>query len=356
MKEIEVIDLFCGIGGLSYGLFKEGFNIKAGIDISESCKYAFETNCKSKFICEDISEMKKNDLKKLFTENSLKILVGCAPCQPFSLYTSKHDKTKDKRWQLLYKFTELINEIKPEIISMENVPRLVNFKKAPVFEDFVNNLKQQGYNVDYKLVYCPDFGIPQKRKRLVLLASKLGKIALISPTHSKENYVTVRKAIGKMEKLKSGEISKYDFVHRANKLSELNLNRIRQSIPGGSWRRDWDDNLKLKCHKRKKGGTYVSVYGRMVWDEPSPTMTTFCTGFGNGRFGHPEQDRAISLREAAILQTFPKKYKFAKNATSLKNSFVAKQIGNAVPPKLGKVIGQSIKLHLNEVIKNEKSN
>ncbi len=355
-KQIEVIDLFCGIGGLSYGLFKEGFSIKAGIDINETCKYAFETNCKSEFIHEDISEIKKYKLKKLFKKNSVKILVGCAPCQPFSLYTCKHDKTKDKRWQLLYKFTEFINEIKPEIISMENVPRLANFKKAPVFDDFINNLKQQGYNVDYKFVYCPDYGMPQKRKRLVLLASKLGKISLIPPTHSKENYFTVRDAIGNMEKLKSGEISKTDFIHKANRLSELNLARIRQSKPGGSWKRDWDDNLKLKCHKIKKGETYVSVYGRMIWDEPSPTMTTFCTGIGNGRFGHPEQDRAISLREAAILQTFPKKYKFAKNAKTLKSSFVAKQIGNAVPPKLGRIIGKSIKLHLKEVMENEKTN
>lgn len=159
-----------------------------------------------------------------------------------------------------------------------------------------------------------------------------------------------------MEHLKSGESSNSDYIHIANKLSDLNLKRISQSKPGGSWSKDWDDDLKLKCHKNEKGQTYVSVYGRMKWDEPSPTMTTFCTGIGNGRFGHPEQNRAISLREAAILQSFPKKYKFAPNANSLKTGAVAKQIGNAVPPELGKIIGQSIKKHLNEVFTNEKTN
>ena len=351
----EVIDLFCGIGGLSYGLFKEGFNIKAGIDINESCKFAFEKNCKSEFISEDISTMDKSRIQKLYSDKSLKILVGCAPCQPFSSYTFKHDKTKDQRWQLLYKFSEFINKVKPDIVSMENVPQLLNFKKAPVFEEFAKNLEKQGYSVSYQIVYCPDYGIPQKRKRLVLLASKLGKISLLPPTHSKENYITVRDAIGKMPKLKSGEGCSSDYVHKATQLSDLNLKRIRQSKPGGSWAKDWDEDLKLKCHKDKKGKTYVSVYGRMVWDEPSPTMTTYCTGIGNGRFGHPEQDRAISLREAAILQSFPKEYKFAKNAESLKTGAVAKQIGNAVPPKLGEIIGKSINKHLKEVMKHEKN-
>lgn len=139
IKEHEVVDLFCGIGGLSYGLFEEGFNIKAGIDINESCRYAFETNCKSLFISEDISTMNKDRIKDLYSDKLLKILVGCAPCQPFSSYTFKHDKTKDQRWQLLYKFSEFINKVEPDIVSMENVPQLLNFKKAPVFAEFVKN-------------------------------------------------------------------------------------------------------------------------------------------------------------------------------------------------------------------------
>jgi DNA (cytosine-5)-methyltransferase 1 len=345
-NNISAIDLFCGIGGLSYGFKNAGIKIKAGIDLDKSCQYAFETNCKTKFINKDISEVKGARLNSLYDKNDTKVLVGCAPCQPFSSYTYKKDKQKDRRWQLLYDFVRLIKEVKPVIVSMENVPNLLTFKKAPVFHDFVDSLEREGFFVWHKIVYAPDYGIPQKRKRLILLASKLGNIELMPPTYTPNRYVTVRNAIGHLEKINSGEFSKKDFVHKSSKLSDKNMQRIRQSKPGGSWKKDWDNELKLSCHKSDKGKTYVSVYGRMKWDEPSPTMTTFCTGIGNGRFGHPEQDRAISLREAAILQTFPNDYKFVDNVKNLKFGNVSKQIGNAVPPKLGEMIGKSIVKHI----------
>ncbi len=345
-NEIFAIDLFCGIGGLTYGLQQSGIKVKAGIDIDDSCKYAFETNNNSIFINKDIQFMSGEELNKFYKKNAIPILVGCAPCQPFSSYTYKKDKEKDNRWQLLYEFSRLIKETQPVIVSMENVPNLLTFKKEPVFFNFVSNLKKEGYEVWYKIVYSPDYGIPQKRKRLVLLASKLGKIELIPPTHNPDNYITVKDAIGNLEPIKSGETSQNDFIHRASKLSEKNLLRIRQSLPGGSWKKDWDEDLKLACHNKDKGKTYVSVYGRMKWGEPSPTMTTFCTGIGNGRFGHPEQDRAISLREASILQSFPINYKFAESRDTLKFGKTSKHIGNAVPPKLGEVIGKSIIEHL----------
>ena len=158
----------------------------------------------------------------------------------------------------------------------------------------------------------------------------------------------MRDAIAQLDKIKSGESSPNDFIHKASKLSDKNLQRIRQSIPGGSWKRDWDEDLKLACHKKSQGQTYVSIYGRMKWDEPSPTMTTFCTGIGNGRFGHPEQDRAISLREAALLQSFPMDYKFVESPEDLIFGKLSKHIGNALPPKLGEIIGKSIIKHLKE--------
>lgn len=345
---IEAIDLFCGIGGLSYGLLNAGIKVKAGIDIDKTCKYSFETNCEAPFIDQDIKEISGKKLDRFYSEDNTKILVGCAPCQPFSSYTYKKDKTKDERWQLLYEFARLVKETNPVIVSMENVPTLLNFKEAPVFYDFVKILEEENYFVWYKIVYAPDYGIPQKRKRLVLLASKLGQIELLPPTHTPDKYVTVKEAIGNLEKIYSGESSKKDFIHRASKLSGKNLKRIKQSKPGGSWKKDWDDELKLSCHTLEKGKTYVSVYGRMKWDEPAPTMTTFCTGIGNGRFGHPEQDRAISLREAAILQSFPIDYKFADSAENLKFGQTTKHIGNAVPPKLGEIIGKSIIKHLED--------
>ena len=347
-KNISAVDLFCGIGGLSYGFKKVGIKIKAGIDFDNSCKYAFEANCNAKFIHEDISKVKAKDIEKFYDKDDIKVLVGCAPCQPFSTYTLNGDKQKDQRWQLLYEFARLIKETQPEIVSMENVPNLLNFKKEPVFKNFVRELEEDEYFVWHKIVYSPDYGIPQKRKRLVLLASKKGEIKLIEPTHKIEEYVTVKDAIGHLEKIDSGEVSSKDFIHRASKLSDINLKRIRQSTQGGSWKKDWDKSLQLECHKSDRGKSYVSVYGRMKWDEPSPTMTTFCTGIGNGRFGHPEQDRAISLREAGILQTFPMEYKFASSADNLKFTKVSKQIGNAVPPRLGEVIGLSIIEHLKE--------
>ena len=347
-KKISAIDLFCGIGGLSYGIKQVGIDIRAGFDIDKNCQYAFETNCKAEFIHKDIIDVKKDDIDKFYLKDDIKVLLGCAPCQPFSTYTLKHNKEKDTRWQLLYEFIRLIKEVKPDIVSMENVPNLLKFKKEPIFDNFVNELKKEGFFIWYDVVYAPDYGIPQKRKRLILLASRFGKIELIKATHKPENYITVKKAIGDLEPIKAGETSVNDFIHKASKISDKNLQRIKQSKQGGSWR-DWDDSLKLKCHIKERGKTYVSVYGRMKWDEPSPTMTTFCTGIGNGRFGHPEQDRAISLREASILQTFPKEYKFVNKKENLRFGQVSKQIGNAVPPKLGEVIGKSIIKHLEGV-------
>jgi len=347
-NNISVVDLFCGIGGLSYGFKKAGMKVKAGFDFENKCKYAYETNCNATFIHKDITQVKKEDIEIFYAKDDVRVLVGCAPCQPFSTYTLNGDKQKDERWRLLYEFSRLIKEIQPEIISMENVPNLLNFKKEPVLENFVKELEEMNYSVWCEIVYSPDYGIPQKRKRLVLLASKKGKIKLLEPTHRADEYVTVRDAIGHLEVINSGETSSKDFVHKASKLSDKNLKRIKQSKQGGSWKRDWDENLKLECHKSDSGKSYGSVYGRMKWDEPSPTMTTFCTGIGNGRFGHPEQDRAISLREAGILQSFPIDYKFADKEENLKFTQVSKQIGNAVPPRLGEIIGLSILKHLEE--------
>jgi DNA (cytosine-5)-methyltransferase 1 len=282
----------------------------------------------------------------LYSKNSLKILVGCAPCQPFSSYNFKNEDTK--KWFLLHEFARLIVAVQPDIVSMENVPQLLNFTKASVFYDFVTILTNNGYNIDYQIVDCPKYGIPQKRKRLVLLASRLGKISLLPPTHDESNFVTVRDIIGKLEPLQHGEQSKTDELHKASALNHINLKRIQQSKQGGTWR-DWDENLRLKCHIKETGKSYVSVYGRMSWNEPSPTITTQCNGLGNGRFGHPEQDRAISLREAALLQTFPSYYQFLPKDKNIPTRTIATHIGNAVPVELGRVIAKSIKKHLENV-------
>ena len=338
MKNAFVIDLFCGVGGLTHGFYKEGFEVIAGIDSDESCKYAFEKNNKCRFINKPIEKVSSKELLKLYPKDAIKILIGCAPCQPFSTYNLK--KKRDEKWGLLYEFSRLITEVNPEIVSMENVPQLV---REQVFQEFVDKLKSDNYFVSYKVVNAADYGVPQTRKRIVLLASKLGKIEIIPRTQKKPK--TVKQAIGTIEKIKDGEISTKDMLHRARKLSELNKKRIRATPLGGSWL-DWDESIILKCHKKKTGKSFGSVYGRMKWDAPSPTLTTQCIGFGNGRFGHPEQDRAISLREAAILQSFPKNYKFIDPQGRYMMAKLAKHIGNAVPVKLGQAIAKTVKAHI----------
>ena len=179
----------------------------------------------------------------------------------------------------------------------------------------------------------------------MLLASRLGEIELIPPTHKKNNYVTVRDAIGYLPQLKAGESCPTDALHRCRTLSPLNMQRMIATPYGGSWK-DWPEELLLDCHKKEGGKNFGSVYGRMVWEEPAPTMTTLCTGIGNGRFGHPEQNRAISAREAALFQTFPLTYRFFPNEQEVSLSKVSRYIGNAVPPRLGEIIAESIKQHV----------
>ncbi|EOS44535.1 DNA cytosine methyltransferase [Lachnospiraceae bacterium JLR.KK009] len=338
------IDLFCGIGGLTKGLSLSGVDVIAGIDIDESCRFAYEANNHAKFLCKDVSSVHGQDLEPIFPENTVRILVGCAPCQPFSRYSSRYRKEghTDSKWKLLYSFGRIIRESLPDIVSMENVPNLLH---EGIFMDFVGVLEETGYFVDYSIVYCPDYGVPQHRKRLVLLASRLGSIDLVPPIYHPDNYLTVRDAIGYLPEIKAGETDERDCLHCSSALSELNMRRIRQSVQGGTWR-DWDDDLKLKCHKKDSGKTFPSVYGRMEWDKPSPTITTQFYGYGNGRFGHPEQDRAISLREGAILQSFPDDYIFLDEEHPAKKRELGTHIGNAVPVELGRAIGESIQLHV----------
>lgn len=338
------IDLFCGIGGLTYGIRQTGIDVAAGIDIDSTCRYAYEENNKSVFINKGIEEVKKEEIQAYYPKDCIKILMGCAPCQPFSNYSLRYTKEgpKDEKWKLLYYFRDLVKEVQPEIISMENVPQLV---KKDVFADFVKGIKNEGYHVSWKIVNCADYGVPQSRNRLVLLASKWGDIHLIPPLYSEIDYITVKDAIGSLPKIADGEICKEDELHRASKLSKINKKRIKSSIPGGTWK-DWDESLQLPCHKKNTGKGYRAVYGRMEWDKPSPTITTQFYGYGNGRFGHPEQDRAISMREGAILQSFPPDYKFIDIEHPQTNRQIGVHIGNAVPVKLGEAIGKSILVHL----------
>lgn len=346
---IRGVDLFCGAGGLTRGLEKAGIDIAVGVDVDPACEFPFTANNRAKFVLKSVADLSTSDFSEIFDGTSVSLLAGCAPCQPFSAYSQVWARPTDKRWNLLNEFSRLVGKLKPDLVTMENVPRLA---QQAVFEDFVSALKRRRYHVFHEVVNCADYGVPQSRQRLVLLASKFGPIELIKPTRPTKRYRTVRQAIGKLPPLEAGEIYVKDSLHQACELSRLNLKRIRASQPGGSWR-DWDDELVAKCHRKKSGKTYPSVYGRMSWDDLAPTMTTQYYGFGNGRFGHPEQDRAISLREGAILQSFPKGYRFVAPGDPIYRKVIGRLIGNAVPVKLAEAIGKTMVKHVEEYVREK---
>jgi len=195
----SVVDLFCGAGGLSHGFHLEGYAVKAGIDIDEDCRFAYEHNNDAPFLAKDVSALTAADLEQLFIRDEPRILVGCAPCQPFSTYNQKND---DPKWKLVEKFGELITALLPDVVSMENVPRLLNFKGGDVINQFVENLEGKGYSVEHRIVFAPDYGVPQTRSRLVLLASRRGAISLEEPVPSADGYPTVEGAIGRLAPLR----------------------------------------------------------------------------------------------------------------------------------------------------------
>ncbi len=338
---IRCVDLFCGVGGLTHGLIKGGIQVVAGVDIDPQCRFPYESNNNAVFVEKNVSDLSGSELAAMFGDAEFRLLSGCAPCQPFSTYSRKGRLNRnDIKWDLVSDFGRLVQETQPDFVTMENVPQLLDHD---VFKAFLGNL--EGYTSWWKIVDCAEYGIPQTRKRLVLLASRLGSVELLHPNLSGQVCTTVRQAISHLPALEAGCSDSNDALHTASSLSDLNLRRIRASKPGGTWR-DWDKALIAQCHRRDSGQTYPSVYGRMEWDAQAPTMTTQCFGFGNGRFGHPEQDRAITLREAAILQTFPDNYNFLAPGESVRFNKFGRLIGNAVPVRLGEVLAQSLIEHV----------
>jgi DNA (cytosine-5)-methyltransferase 1 len=344
--DTTAVDLFCGVGGLTCGLEMAGVPVAVGVDTASECEYAYERNNDASFVQEDVENLDSDRVSEWIDEDSTSILAGCAPCQPFSNLNNGEESDERDDWSLLRKFGNLVEEVGPDLVVMENVSEIRN---QPVYSDFVNTLWRAGYDVSFSVVQCPDYGIPQDRKRIVVLASKYGPIELKDSTHSPKNYPTVRDAIGNgvVSELEAGEADPDDPLHRARTLEKINLDRIRQSKPGGTWR-DWDVELRLDCHKKDSGQSFESVYGRMQWDTTAPTITTQYYNYGSGRFGHPEQDRAISLREGAILQTFPPDYQFVEDEEDIHYKTVGRFVGNAVPVRLAEVIGQTIVEHLED--------
>lgn len=355
-QDFSVVDVFCGVGGLTHGFCLEGFKVDAGIDLDATCQFPYEKNNSATFVCADVSTLKPSRLRSLFSRR--KILVGCAPCQPYSIYTQKTSLAEKKRkhearWQLVYSFSKLICDVNPDVVSMENVPQLLHFDKGRIFKDLVTALEKK-YTVTYSIVDAKHYGVAQRRKRLIVFASKYGEVKLIPQTIRNGAFRTVRQEIGHLPSVEAGISHPSDPLHRSRKLSDLSLRRIQATPAGGFWR-DWHEELKLDCHKKPSGREFRSVYGRMKWDAVAPTITTCCTGLNNGRFGHPEQDRAITLREAALLQSFPQAYQLTQPGEKPISTNLARHIGNAVPVRLARAIAKSIALHIEDVGKVKKN-
>ena len=346
---MRVIDFFSGCGGASKGLELAGLEIALGIDFDRDAAATYKANFpNSEFIVDDIRNVTVEDVlhKVPNIHDSALLISTCAPCQPFS-NQNKNKSNEDIRKTLLDETHKFITALHPEYIMLENVPGIQNVDpnvEGP-FCRFLSFLNESGYHYLQFIAKSEEYGVPQKRKRLVLLASRLGKIEEPHKTHGINNvpYRTVRDAISMFPSIQAGETYSQDPIHRCSGLNSTNLERIK-STPEGGDRRNWPIYLINKCHQNYLG--HSDTYGRMSWNKPSPTLTTKCHSYSNGRFGHPDikQNRAISLREAASIQTFPNDYIFHGTICSM-----SKQIGNAVPCELARHFGVAIINHFNKI-------
>lgn len=341
------------------GFHQAGFSIKVAIDIDEKASKSFKANFPDcKVLPTDISYVSSKDILKAggFKNGKQVILIACPPCQGFSNARRKSQRLTDPRNKLIYEFLRIVEEIKPYAFVLENVPGLATGIGKPLFLQILQRLHELSYQTIYDVVNIADYGIPQRRKRLIVIGTSDNKIRLSFPAKSNANpsvssdlppWKTVREAIYELSRIKAGEKDKNDPLHVSANLSKLNLKRIRQTPHDGGDRTSWSEDLVLECHKKTKG--HKDVYGRMKWNSPAPTITGGCTMISKGRFGHPEQNRAISLREAALLQSFPDNYKFIGNFGQ-----IAEQIGNAVPPLLARKAAEALHTAIEESKSNKK--
>ncbi len=338
---IKVFDFFSGCGGTSCGFAAAGLDIVFALDNDAVAIETFKENFPDVQVeISNIQNVEPEKLAFLIGERQHPLLFsGCAPCQPFSRQ-NRNKINNDPRRNLLSEFLRFVNYWLPEYVVVENVPGMQHLKSEGPFEDFVRSLNGLGYKVSYEVLPASIYGVPQRRKRLVLIASISTNVTLPSATHGVSVGVkcsTVRDWISDLPEIHNGETSVEDPDHQSARLSETNLIRIK-ATPEGGGRESWPKELWLDCHKRYSGHT--DVYGRLHWDKSASGLTTRCISYSNGRFGHPIQNRAISIREAACLQTFPRSYRFKGTLQSK-----ARQIGNAVPPLMAKNIAEAILEH-----------
>ncbi|MDE3001106.1 MAG: DNA cytosine methyltransferase [Gemmatimonadota bacterium] len=356
IKPIRVFDFFSGCGGTSLGFHESGIEHALAVDSCPDAIGTFKKNFTgASVINEPIETVAEEDVRSHFSSDpEVRLFCGCAPCQPFTKQktNSSQKSSEDNRHGLLGHFSSIVHKCLPDLVFVENVPGILNvtIEGQTPLSALIDQLDQDDYFSDHGVIYAQDYGVPQVRRRLVLVASRLGEIALPKATHGPNRpaaYNTVRDAIADLPPIEQGteHRDKLQYPnHRAAALSELNLKRIRKTRKNG--RRDWPDSLLPKCYTAKENGEryngHSDCYTRLAWDEPAPGLTTRCISYSNGRFGHPKQDRALSVREAARLQGFPDSFEFTGSLASM-----ARQIGNAVPVPVAKAFGLHFNNHVN---------
>lgn len=342
---IKAIDFFCGAGGLTRGLLDAGISVVAGVDNDDRVRKTYESNnAPSRFVAADIKNVDIGTLREELNIGPKEptLYAACTPCQPFSTLNTMH--AEDNRKSLLLDFAAIVEQVPPDYIIVENVPGLGNAYGKEIYDEFERTLKNHKFQIDAEKLDAKYFGVPQTRKRFILVASRHGAPHLPKQA-TRKRLSTVGDTIRRFPAIADGEESASHKNHVARKLRPHHL-RIVEAVPanGGSRRDVADTSILLKCHQ-KNPNAHKDVFGRMSWDLPAPTLTCRCTDVYCGRFIHPEQHRGISLREAAVLQTFDDHYEFYGDSILEQ----ARQIGNAVPVKLAKLLGDSIlEIHARE--------
>jgi DNA (cytosine-5)-methyltransferase 1 len=338
-QNFKSIDLFSGCGGLTEGMKQAGFKVIAAVEIDHYAAETYKNNHKNVNLFEqDITNVNPDDIKKIMGGEPLHLLAGCPPCQGFSSVRrlNKKEPVKDVRNNLIWEYYRFVEALMPLTLMMENVPGLADYKP---FQNMVEKLKRLGYsNIKYEKIWIQEYGVPQRRRRLVLVASRIGKIDI--PQGNKK-FKTVRDCIGNIEPVESTK----DLLHKIYPKHTPKVYEKISKIPldGGS-RKDLPVEYQLKCHMKENVG-FNDIYGRLKWDSFSSTITGGCLNQSKGRFLHPQENRCITAREAALLQTFPKKYKFP---TNIKKIAIALMIGNALPPEFSRIQCNNIYNHLKD--------
>ncbi len=351
------IDLFCGAGGLTVGLKRAGFRVVAAVEVDPVIAATYKKNHPEvKLIIKDIKQVTAKEILALTGIKKIDLVAGCPPCQGFSKLTDKHHRN-DERNQLVLEMGRLVKELEPSICMMENVPGLSQ-RGLPLLSIVERDLADIGYKINRGILQMADYGVPQSRRRLVLLAGKGFEISLPKATHGRvankemgvASWVKVRdvlrdraKPVTLAEANRAGGPGKFNW-HVVRNLQPISIRRLRATKAGAS-RLSLPKHLRPDCHKNSDG--FENAYGRMSWDDVAPTMTSGCTTLSSGRFGHPEADRTISVREAALIQTFPKNYKFdtSKIATA------CELVGNALPCKFAAAVSLQCRIAMENLQK-----